>query len=188
MHWILFFVALCLPVSASASAIEKKSVEIDVSGGFSHQTFEEVDGHATNVQARVGILPALSNKIQLGGRLGLNHQSFDLGGLGEADGGALRADAVLRVNLGRSRNMIPFLELGAGVIVWTDEFGRDTNTITFPQLAVGSRMIVHDIASFNLSLGWVNEKNALGLNDFDADSFLLQFGFSVFPKGIDGTR
>ena len=188
MRWALLIVALCLPVTASASVIAKGAVEVTAGGSFSHQTFEEVDGHITSLRAQVGVLPALGDKVQLGGRLGFNHQSFDLGGLGETDGGTLQADAILRVNLGRSTRVVPYVEVGAGVLVWAGELETDTNTITIPQLAVGARILVHEIASFNVSLGWVNEKNSLGLDDLDSDILLVQFGFSVFPNGVDGTR
>ena len=188
MRWVLLIVACCLPVSASASAIERGAVEILANGGFTHQNFSDVDGSVSTLRAQAAFLKAASDVVQIGGRLGIEHQSIDLRGYRETDGGSLQADGLIRVNLGSSTTVIPFLQGGVGVIVWSTEFGGDEETFLLPHLALGLRMMVHDIASLNITAGWTREVNALGAEDFDANDFEVLFGFSVFPRGVDGSR
>jgi hypothetical protein len=188
MKWIVLIAVLCLPVSASASAIQRSAIEITAEGGFDHQSFSDVDGSVSTLRAKAGFLRATSNVIQLGAQLTLNHQSLDLGSFGETDGGSAQLDGLFRVNFGSSERTIPYAQAGAGIVIWAGDLEGEEETFVVPQLALGVRFMVHEIASLNLSAGWTRELNALGTKDFDANTYVVQFGFSVFPRGVDAQR
>jgi hypothetical protein len=188
MRWILVVAALLVPVTAFASVIQRGAVEITAEGGFNHQSFSDVDGSVSTFRAKAGFLRATSNVIQLGAQLSLNHQSLDLGSFGETDGGSAQLDGLFRVNLGSSERTVPYVQAGAGIVIWAGDLEGEEETFVLPQLALGVRFMVHEIASFNLSAGWTREINALGAKDFDADTYVVQFGFSVFPRGVDASR
>jgi len=185
---LLLLLALLVPLPAAASAIQRGANEVVASGSLNHTEYSERNWSATSVHLSAGFLRAVTDAAQVGGALLLRHESFDTGPGSDLRGGSAGIEALARLNFGDSPRIVPFAQAGIGVTMWVGDFERDTETWLLPELTLGVRFLVHDLASFNLGLSWLHEFNALSRRDLEANSIVLGFGFSIFPQGLDGRR
>jgi hypothetical protein len=181
-------IALQFSVPANAGKVGAGAVEIATRGGFQIDSFSR-DGDGLGSQTTVEIIGGLnysfSDLIALGGGIRLQTRSIDPDSGESVSETSVGFEGSLTFNFQTEGPIIPFAGAGAGILTWSGDFYDDAeNTLLLPSIFAGMRIPVMDAASFNISLGYTRQVNAEGVDSLDANSFGIQFGFSVFPNGF----
>lgn len=183
---VLVFGASLIVSTGFASEVRKGSIELDGDVGFQYNSLNEDAGKYWDIQARAGVLRAMSDTVQLGAGTRFTFYNGDLGPLNSVDGGVVSAEGMLRFNFGDSPLVIPFLQLAVGVGNWYGNLYPESSVSVTPSASFGIRYPFRDAVALNMVFTYIRELNYQGLEDIDANTFRLGFGFSIFPRGLGG--
>lgn len=179
---------LVLAAPAGASEIRRGSIELIGDIAFQHNSLSGDYGGFTRIDARTDALRAVSDVFQVGVGMIFSFVSSDLYGGNTASGGLLGAEGVLRANFGDSEVVIPYLQAAIGLGSWYGDFNEDSVAAVSPSATFGLRYPFRDAVALNLEFTYVRELHFQGIEDIDANTFLVGIGFSFFPRGLGGHR
>ncbi len=166
-------------VQAGAASISEKSIELMTSALFQHSSVS--DGNNSegltqfDLDGTVGYF--ISNQIEVGGGLHINHQSaldYSTTGFGLTASGFY--------NFATTGNLIPYAGLSLGFVSHSGDLGGSTEGI-IPELVGGIRFPMHDVISMNVFAGYRHVTNALGYDNLSSNDVFIGFGVSWFLKG-----
>jgi len=174
------------PPPASAATLEKGTIELTPSLGFSRNSFSfsGSDVGSITVLSASGLLGySVTDHVQLGGGLLVNHQAFSSPGSTSDSETSLGVIAGLQYNFSGGGQTIPFVRGAVGVATHSGNLSvGDKTTVIAPALSAGLRVLVGSSASVNFGVGYQHESGALGLQDLGANTFTIEIGLSIFTR------
>jgi hypothetical protein len=173
---------------ALAGGIEKGTVELVPSTGFSYSSYSDDNDNSlkiTNVRfgGNVGYFFTEMFELQVG--LLVNHTGYDPDGGGSVSYTDTGVSGLFAVNFPTDGAAVPFVGAGLGMALHGGDVDddEDNTTIMIPTIVGGVRILVGNSASVNLGVSYEHQTNALGIEDVSGNVIMMNVGISVFVKG-----
>ena len=172
---------------AKAATLSKGTLELTPSLAFSHSSFSvsgSSAGSFSNLQSSTVIGYCFTDMVEIGGGLLVSHQSLDSQGGASTNATGIGLIGGVELNFASAGRMVPFVR-GAFAIVRNSGDPAPSSETTFiaPALTAGLKLLVGNTASVNFAVDYQHESSALGVKDLSANTFGLEVGVSIFPRG-----
>jgi hypothetical protein len=181
-------ISMMLVEPAKAGRIGEGTIEFQGSGSFDHERVR-VDGNfvgsITQASMSLGLATGITDMLMLGGSILFDYASLDPESGASYNQSVFRFTGDVILNFPVDGSLVPFVQSSIGLINWSATGESDVDmTLVLPFVGGGFRVLMGDHASFNVAAGFEYQARAQGDADTSAHDFVVRFGLSAFPKGL----